>query len=133
MFYENMPLYPGMKGACRPEGCMKVRLFDDGCGRDCRPPAMRECERVTVENPCRPGERAEVVLGVDDCGNLVICVHRDLCEPCRPCRPHDPCHDPCRLHDTCRPHDPCHDPCRPPRGRCRIPCRRPPLCREGWD
>ena len=48
MYCENMPLYPGMRPPCDPSPCMRVRLFDDGC--DCHPPAMRECERVTIEN-----------------------------------------------------------------------------------
>ena len=108
MYCENMPLYPGMRPPCDPSPCMRVRLFDDACGRVdacgrnegcCRhAPPMRVCERVMIDNPCRAGERAEVVLGVDDCGNLVICVHR-LCgcdRPCgsqRPCRPQRPCPD----------------------------------------
>lgn len=82
VYYENMPLYPGMKPACGDGGCMKVRVFDEACGGCCHPPAMRECERVWIENPCRPGERAEVTLGVDDCGSLVICVRRDCPGPC---------------------------------------------------
>ena len=47
------------------------------------------CRRVTIENPCRPGEVAEVLLGVDDCGNLVVCVKRDWSRerPSRPPRP----------------------------------------------
>ncbi len=107
MVCENMPLYPGMRPPCDPSPCMRVRLFDDGCRDDdgcrnegcCRhAPPMRVCERVMIDNPCRRGERAEVVLGVDDCGNLVICVHR-LCGCERPCRPQGPCHpaacDPC--------------------------------------
>ena len=112
MYCENMPLYPGMRPPCDPSPCMRVRLFDDGCnhdgcGRDgacgrnegcCRhAPPMRVCERVMIDNPCRAGERAEVVLGVDDCGNLVICVHR-LCGCERPCRP-----EPCRPRRRHRP------------------------------
>ena len=116
MYYENMPLYPGMRPPCDPNPCMRVRLFDDGCTRDggcCRhAPPMRVGERVMIDNPCRAGERAEVVLGVDDCGNLVICVHR-LCGCERPCRPERPC---CSL-EPCRPQRPCQesgrDPCAP--------------------
>ena len=93
MCYENMPLYPGMRPPFDPSPCMKVRLFDDGdCGCH-RAPTMRDCERVVIDNPCRPGERAEVTLGVDECGNLVICVHRLHAAPrrCRPeCNP-EPC------------------------------------------
>ena len=112
MYYENMPLYPGMRPPCDPSPCMKVRLFDDGCGGcgGCgrHAPPMRECERVVIDNPCRRGEQAEVVLGVDDCGNLVICVHR-LCARETPCRPMpqpracDPWPEPCRPEPPCRP------------------------------
>ena len=108
MYYERMPLYPGMRPPCDDGACMKVKLFDDGgCGCH-RAPPMRECERVVIDNPCRPGERAEVTLGVDDCGNLVICVHR--MNPCprhtRPECPPEPCfwpsqRRPCR-RDPCR-------------------------------
>ena len=102
MYYENMPLYPGMRPPCDPNPCMKVRVFDDGCRGQPPAPPLQSCERVVIDNPCRPGERAEVTLGVDDCGNLVVCVHR-LCgrrEPCLPppCRP-DPCLPPPCLHE----------------------------------
>ena len=101
MYYENMPLYPGMRPPCDASPCMKVRLFDDACGGSRCAPPMKVRERVTIGNPCRPGEQAEVVLGVDDCGNLVICVHRlwrdtgcetwDDCRPePRPCGPFPP-------------------------------------------
>lgn len=108
MFYENMPLYPGMRPPCDGNPCMKVRLFDDACGCH-RAPPMRECERVVIDNPCRPGEQAEVTLGIDDCGNLVICVHRLMkplpryCEPWRdPCRPpREPCRPRVPLWDGC--------------------------------
>lgn len=143
MFYENMPLYPGMKPAGSPDGCMKVRLFDDGCGSPHCPPAMYECERVTIENPCRRGERAEVVLGIDDCGNLVICVHRTHREPCG-MREHRDCWQPrgrCLPQNPCAPKTAClmPKPCRPgdrPGGhdRCRIPCRKPARgCGPIWD
>ena len=113
MVYESMPLYPGMKPPCDGSPCMKVRLFDDARGGCHRAPPLREKERVVIDNPCRPGERAEVVLGVDDCGNLVICVHRMGRErPCR-CEPWHP--DPCDWDPPCRP--------LPPRRR------RPPV----WD
>jgi len=100
MFYENMPLYPGMRPPCGDGECMRVRLFEDGCGH--RPPPMRECERVMIDNPCRPGERAEVTLGVDDCGSLVICVHR-LRRWDEPCNRPDRCRIPCKPRQRCRP------------------------------
>ena len=107
MYYENMPLYPGMRPPCDPSPCMKVRLFDD-CHGDRHAPPMRERERVMIDNPCRPGERAEVVLGVDDCGNLVICVHR-LCRDRPPCRPEPRCEPwpPNCLPEPCPPRRPC--------------------------
>ena len=131
MFYERLPLYPGMAPAGGADGCMKVRLFDDGCGAPCRPPEMRECERVTIENPCRPGERAEVALGLDACGNLVICVHRRSCPPRhvpRGCCGWDDRCDRCDRDDRCGPFDRkgCRDICdrRGPRRRGgRQPCR----------
>ena len=61
----NMPLYP----ALRPGGssaCVTMPLFDDGRGGLPGVPAWDEAQRVIVENPCRPGERAEVLLAVDD-------------------------------------------------------------------
>ena len=104
MIYENMPLYPGMRPPCDPSPCMKVRLFDDNCRGGHRPPPMQRCERVVIDNPCRPGERAEVELGLDDCGNLVICVHRlcgrDAPRCPRPCDPWpEPCPPPCPPHN----------------------------------
>lgn len=71
---------------------MTMPLFDDGRGGPPGLPAWEEAQRVTVENPCRPGERAEVLLAVDGCGNLTVCVRREA-ERCRrenPCRPR-PC------------------------------------------
>lgn len=115
MYYENMPLYPGMRPPCDPSPCMKVKLFDDGCGH--RAPPMRECERVTIDNPCCRGERAEVILGVDDGGNLVICVHRMRGgEP--PCRPQP------------RPFDPWPDGCLPQPRPCQ--CKRPHRHKPEW-
>lgn len=141
MFYEKLPLYPGMKPCGPPDGCMRVRLFDGGPASAGCAPAACECGRVTVENPCRPDERAEVVLGVDECGSLVICIHRDPCgrfDPCdRPRLPERCCLPPPRKPPRDCPPSPC---CRPPRcapdprDRCRIPCRRPPRgCGMAWD
>lgn len=120
MFYENMPLYPGMRPPGEGESCMKMKLFDGGHGEALWPcggrrPPVEVCERVTVENPRRPGERAEVLLGVDECGNLVICVQRGHCEPCAPKRP---CGGfwPDR-YDRCDKHD------RPDRGDKPVRCR----------
>ena len=117
MIYENMPLYPRMGPGCEPEPCMRVPVFNgDGCGPGRMPDAC-QLRRVTIENPCRPGERAEVLLGVDECGNLVVCVRRDPrregdCCCRRPRRPPQP---------DCRPDcpPPCRPDCRPPRNGCR--------------
>ena len=62
----RMPLF-------RPEPCMSRGY---GC------PART----VRLENPACPDEWAEVTLSVDECGNMVICVHRAL--PC--CRAEAP-------------------------------------------
>ena len=131
MLYENLPLYPGMEPPCGRDACMRMKLFG-GCGGprreppDCRPPAP--CETVWIENPCCPGERAEVALGVDECGNLTVCVRRGPRDACRR-KPRGGCAgscDPCRGGK--RPHcDRCDRPVRPDRfdweDRCRDPWR----------
>ena len=95
MYYETMPLYPPMRGGCDGGECVRVPVFDGGPGGEM--PQLRCVRRVTIENPCRPGECAEVLLGLDGCGNLVVCVkrepERDCCRPCpgRPLPPHHPC------------------------------------------
>jgi len=78
-----------MNHGCDPGACVRVPLFQrEPC---CGPGGC--CQKVVLENPCRPGECAEVLLGVDECGNLTVCVHRDnrwdnCCPPvwdgCRP-------------------------------------------------
>ena len=103
MYYETMPLYPALHGDCEADRCVRVPMFngDDGSARPgCPPPELRCVRRVTIENPCCPGERVEVLLGLDACGNLVVCVHRegDPCSrPPRPCRPPRPG----RIKDFC--------------------------------
>ena len=104
MFYEPMPLYPSLRPGCERDTCVKVPVFDKDCGGPPRP--VLECRRVTIENPCRPGEFAEITLGVDACGSLVVCVRREphgACGGPPRCRP---CGDPCRPHDPCRPPEP---------------------------
>ena len=106
MRYDSMPLYPALGPGEDGEACVRVPVF--GHGREGpgwgRPP--RWVKRVTLENPCRPGETAEVLLGVDECGSLLVCVRRD--DPhCPPPRP------------GC-----CPEPCPPPRPLCPPkPCR----------
>ena len=95
MYYEPMPLYPSLRPCCDRDACVKVPVFDGD--RRLPPRPMPECRRVTIENPCHPGECAEVTLGVDECGNLIVCVHRfehdaGACPP-PGARPH---RDPCR-------------------------------------
>lgn len=107
MYDITMPLYPSISPGCGPEACVRVPVFGaDRCARP-GPLPVRECRKVIIENPCRPGECAEVLLGVDACGNLAVCVRRapgrdgcdwdegrELCErprrkPC--CRPAPRC------------------------------------------
>ena len=120
MVYENMPLYPGMRPPCDGSPCMRVRLFDDACGGCHRAPPMRECERVVIDNPCCPGEQAEVTLGVDDCGNLVICVHRVHCG-----QPPVHCERPSHCERPVRPVPRCRDEWERWDSPCRVPCKRP--------
>ena len=89
---------------CADQGaCVKVPVFD---GDRCAPAGpVRECRRVTIENPCCPGQWAEVTLGVDDCGNLMVCVHRapERCG-CRPrCDRPPHCDRPPRPRPRCLP------------------------------
>ena len=94
MYHETMPLYPELRPGCDGGECLRMPVFG-GEGPGERLPELRCPRRVTIENPCRPGEYAEVLLGLDGCGNLVVCVRkepdRDCCRPCpsrpRPCRP----------------------------------------------
>ena len=118
MMYGNMPLYPSLSPGCCDDACVRVPLFNEG-----RPPAqglppVGELQRVALENPCRPGEWAEVLLGVDACGNLALCVRRDECG-CRPACPPRPFREPDRPKcppPACRPRP---RPCPPPRPGCR--------------
>lgn len=106
MLYGQMPLYPALGPDCRDDTCVRVPMFGGGSAPGPGMPPVAELRRVTLENPCRPGEWAEVTLGVDACGNLAVCVRRDdRCPPPRPRRP-------------CPPPDPCR-PCPPPRPHCR--------------
>ena len=90
----NRPLYPRPGGDCEPWNCRDERrcgdrdswrmpLFDCECRN-----TVRDCgcggQTVRLENPCCPGEFAEVNLSVDPCGNLVICIHKDLWNCRRP-------------------------------------------------
>ena len=102
----DMPLYPAMRPDGDREACVRVPVFG-GCGRwgGGRPAAACRYRRVDIENPCRPGEWAEVLLGVDECGNLTVCVKRGPGRDCD-CRPECP-------PEPRRPHRPC-----PPPPRC---------------
>ena len=113
MYYENMPLYPRLGPGCERDACVRVPVFGGGPGEPGRGPDPQSWRRVTIENPCRPGECAEVMLGVDDCGNLVMCVRRDPDRACD-CRPRRPA---CRQARPCPPH-PCPPPVQPREG-CR--------------
>lgn len=116
MYYDNLPLYPSLCPGWDQESCVRLPVFDTKrCGHGRMPDAC-QCQRIIIENPCRPGERAEVLLGVDDCGNLAICVRRDPCRE-RDCRPSGP---DCHPRPDCLPPRPCLPDCRPP-----IPCPPP--------
>ena len=109
MMYDGMPLYPSLRPGRDGQACVRVPLFDDGRPGHGLPDGDCRWRQVTIENPCRPGERAEVLLGVDGCGNLMVCVRREAdcdCRPPRPCPPPRPCLP-----------EPCPPPCRP-RPRC---------------
>lgn len=111
MVYESMPLYPALRPDCGGDACVRFPVFGGGAGEEARPIDESRCRRVWIENPCRPGEVAEVLLSVDGCGNLVVCVRREgegrRC--CRPPKPR-PCPPPCP--------SPCPPPCPPSRPRC---------------
>lgn len=87
MMYESMPLYPMLRPEQGGRSCVRLPVF--GSGREeARLPDASRCQSVWIENPCRPGEFAEVLLGVDACGNLTVCVRREGERPC--CRPQRP-------------------------------------------
>lgn len=76
-----MPINCGMGGG---DAAMRVRLFepqrcDPRCG--CMPPPA--APPVTICNPWNPNELAVVTLGLDECGNLVVCVRRENRCRCR--------------------------------------------------
>ena len=113
MYYETMPLYPALRPGCDGSECVRVPVFDGDPGPGDHCPELRCPRRLTIENPCRPGERAEVLLGLDSCGNLVVCVKREPeRDGCRPCPPR-PCPPPCPPR-PCRPSRPLP----PPEPRC---------------
>ena len=62
---------PGSKPCMRPEPCdCRSHWRPDPCCT--RPPVP-----VKLVNPCDPCECATVLLSVDACGNLQICIRRD--------------------------------------------------------
>ena len=84
MYSANRPLYPWPGDGCGQCGCRECRDRENwrmplfGCERRCGC-EDRGCpsQVVRLENPCCPGEYAEVELSVDDCGNLVVYVRRN--------------------------------------------------------
>ena len=70
------PLYPPPGDCCERENCVRMPLFNaESC---CSHREHCECaQTVRLENPCCPGECADITLSVDSCGNLVICIRRD--------------------------------------------------------
>ncbi|MEE1199339.1 MAG: hypothetical protein U0L09_01675 [Christensenellales bacterium] len=88
MNYGSMPLYPPMGQECCRGNCMRMALFR--CDPHRRQDMCCTGKSVILENPCCPGECAEVHLSVDGCGNLEVCVHREPHGGCgcrRPSRP----------------------------------------------
>ena len=71
MIYDSMPLYPALRPDRGQDACVRFPVFGGGSGDQDRPIDESRCRRVWIENPCRPGEVAEVLLSVDGCGNLV--------------------------------------------------------------
>lgn len=71
-----MPMGCGCRG--NDDASMRFRLFeperrDPRCG--CAlPPAAPP---ITIVNPWNCNEAAVVILSVDECGNLVVCVRRE--------------------------------------------------------
>ena len=79
----RMPLFPQKKCGCRPpRACEPPRSC--GCAPACPPPCPPPCPPhgipaappVCVVNPFDPCERATVLLSIDECGNLIVCVKR---------------------------------------------------------
>lgn len=128
MMYGQMPLYPALGDGCGGDACVRVPLFGEGPRAARSLPPVGDVRRIVLENPCCPGEWAEVILGVDACGNLALCVRRD--DGCGRSRP------PCPPADGCRP---APAKCPPPDCRPWPPCPPPrPRCRKGrlygdWD
>ena len=93
--YDYMPLPP--RSGSRNEACMSMPLFrPNGCPppRPCRSelwprpgwtrpkpccPPPQPPKEVVLANPCDPCEQATVLLSVDECGNLLVCVRRGGC------------------------------------------------------
>ena len=109
MYYGHMPLYPPLGPGGRDD-CVRVPVFEDECCAMPRLPPGRQTRRVVLENPCRPGERAEVLLGLDEAGNLMLCVRRDpRWDDCgRPCRRREPERRPCCGRPKPPPRRDCH-------------------------
>ncbi len=61
---------------CREESSIKVKVFDD-CSR-CRDEhqLITAANPVTITNPWNCREKVLVTLGIDECGNLVVCIKR---------------------------------------------------------
>ena len=54
----------------------RMRLFDN-CRRYCdEQPPVYSSPPVTIVNPWNCREKVQVLLSVDECGNLVVCIRR---------------------------------------------------------
>jgi hypothetical protein len=57
---------------------MRVSLFEpDRCGGRCGCQLPPAAPPITIANPWNCNETATVILSIDECGNLVVCVRRD--------------------------------------------------------
>lgn len=74
----HRPLYPPLGDCCDRDSCVRMPLFNCESHRPPHDPCGCS-QTVRLENPCCPGECADITLSVDSCGNLVISVRRDRC------------------------------------------------------
>ena len=81
--YLRPPFCPGERAPDAP--MVRMPLFADRpCGCPPPPPPCPPCAQhgipaappVCVVNPFDPCERATVLLSIDECGNLIVCVKR---------------------------------------------------------
>jgi len=76
MYDFSMPLFPGQRPCSNRhnDNCRKIPVFGKSCYPSCSPPSGSQTVRLT--NPQNPCESVTVLLEIDSCGNLVVCVRR---------------------------------------------------------